>query len=91
MNKNEYYRFDSNLNAKIAIDEEKAKKGDADAMVRLANYFRTGATISFDYQSGNDRVARWFVCEDGEGKTCQYEDVFEGYLADKMTFDKGLE
>ena len=42
MNKNEYYRFDSNLNAKIAIDEEKAKKGDVDAMVRLARYFRTG-------------------------------------------------
>ena len=29
MNKNEYYRFDGNLNEKIAIDKENAKNCDA--------------------------------------------------------------
>ena len=45
MNKNEYYRFSTNLNAQIAVDKEKAKNGDVDAMVRLARYYRTGKTL----------------------------------------------
>ena len=40
MNKDEYYRFGDNLNTQISLDEEKAKNGDVDAMIRLAKYFR---------------------------------------------------
>ena len=65
MNKNEYYRFDSNLNVKIAIDKENSKKGDVDAMVRLARYFRTGDTIAFDYQYEEDALGHW---NEGKGE-----------------------
>ena len=84
-NKNEYYRFSANLNAQIAIDEEKTKKGDVDAMVRLARYFRTGETVAFDRFEGKDVVSTWFEqqSEDGETYICD-QDVIGWYASEKQ-------
>lgn len=89
INKDEYYKFESNLNAQIAIDEEKVKKGDVESMVRLARYFLTGETISFDYQNEEDLVGLWYEREDEEGRTFKEMEPFEGYFADEIAFDKG--
>ena len=89
MNKNEYYRFGNNLNAQIAIDEEKAKKGDVDAMVRLARYFRTGETIAFDYQNEEDVVGLWIEHEDEDGIVHTDLNFWEEYQADNTDFEKG--
>ena len=90
MNKNEYYRFDSNLNAKIAIDKENAKKGDVDAMVRLARYFRTGETIAFDYQDEEDALGHWYEVEGDEGVTIIERDYLTEYYPDENNFCEGL-
>ena len=89
MNKNEYYRFGSNLNANIAIDEEKAKNGDVDAMVRLAMYFRTGETIAFDYQTEEDVVGLWIEYEDEDGIAHTELKFAEEYQANNTVWEKG--
>lgn len=89
MNKNEYYRFSTNLNAQIAVDEEKAKNGDVDAMVRLARYFRTGETIAFDYQNEEDVVGLWIKYEDEDGIVHTDLNFWEEYQADNTAFEKG--
>ena len=90
INKKEYYKFDSNLNKKIAIDKENAKKGDVDAMVRLARYFRTGETVAFDYQSEEETLGYWYEVENDEGVTNIEQDYLSEYHPDEKNFCNDL-
>lgn len=87
MNTKEYYRFGNNLDAQIKIDEEKAKNGDIDAMIRLARYFRTGETISIDDFEGV-KVGLWYEYENDEGEKLVDIDHSGDYHADDKTFNK---
>lgn len=90
MNKNEYYKFGNSLDAQITIDEEKAKNGDVDAMIRLARYFRTGKTWgkpSFAFYYEDELVEDTLGCYyyDDEGR------VWDAYGVSELWSEKELE
>jgi TPR repeat protein len=88
MHKNEYYRFGDNLSTQISLDEEKAKNGDVDAMIRLAKYFRTGKTIAYDDNQGADAVSNWYE-EKYEDGYSQITTDLDGWYANEQDFNRG--
>lgn len=87
MNINEYYRFGDNLTAQVSLDEEKAKNGNIDAMIRLAKYFRTGKTIAYDDNQGTDVVSNWCEEKYEGGDVCITTDLF--WFAREQDFNRG--
>ena len=72
----------------IALDEEKAKKGDVDAMIRLAKYYRTGQTISYDQNQGTDVVFNWYKEQYEDGDSYISTDLL-GWYAKEQEFNRG--